>query len=99
MVVVGKFRNGVELREKPRRSLRYTAAIVHGDEPTIERCGIVDISENGARLLLTDPIELPETFMLSFTPSGKVRRFCRVVWREGTTTGVAFTDLVDSATA
>jgi hypothetical protein len=99
MVAMGNFRNGAELRKGPRLSFRYSASIIRGEDPAAQPCGIVDISASGARLLLEEPIDLPETFMLSFTPSGKVRRFCRLVWRDGTTLGVAFTDLVDSATA
>ena len=99
MVVIGNFRSGVELRKKPRRTFRHAAAIVHGEEPTVQPCSVVDISEGGARLLLEEPNELPENFMLSLMPGGKVRRFCRLVWRDGTTLGVAFTDLTDSAEA
>ncbi|HEX4409212.1 MAG TPA: PilZ domain-containing protein [Xanthobacteraceae bacterium] len=99
MVVVGNFRNGAELRKKPRRTFRHAATIVHGDEPTIQTCSVIDISEGGARLQVEEEIELPESFMLSLTPSGKVRRFCRLVWRDGTTLGVTFTDLIDDADA
>jgi hypothetical protein len=97
MVVIGNFRNGVELRKKPRRSFRHTASIIHGDEPTVQPCSVVDISESGARLQIEHEGELPDNFMLSLTPSGKVRRFCRLVWRDGTTLGVAFTDLTGGA--
>ncbi len=97
MVVIGNFRNGVELRKKPRRTFRHAATLVHGDEPTIQPCSVLDISESGARLQLEDQTEIPENFMLSLTPSGKVRRFCRLVWRDGTTLGVAFTDLTADA--
>jgi hypothetical protein len=54
----------------------------------------VDISHGGARLTIEGECNLPENFTLSFTARGDVRRFCRLAWREGTTFGVAFTDVI-----
>lgn len=94
MVVVGNFRNHAELRKKARRQFHYNARILTDkDTPAIE-CSIADISETGARLSLESAAELPETFVLLLTPKGEARRHCRIVWREGLTVGVAFSEVL-----
>jgi PilZ domain len=91
MVVVGSnFRNRTELRKKPRRSFHYSARILTDKVGTVVSCSIADISETGARIVLEDDCELPEEFVLLLTPTGDARRRCNVVWRTGTTVGVAF---------
>jgi hypothetical protein len=94
MVVVGNFRNRAELRKKKRRHFHYNAKIVVDAKGTLLSCSIIDISEHGARLVLENDREPPEHFVLLLTASGDTRRHCRVVWRNGTTVGVAFTDVV-----
>lgn len=91
MVLVGNYRNGAELRKKPRRQFHYTARIVTGPETPQLSCSIADISESGARLTLQhDDDKLPETFVLLLTRNGVARRHCRVIWRDGSTVGVEF---------
>jgi hypothetical protein len=53
-------------------------------------CVATDVSDGGARLHVRVGA-LPDIFVLHFVSSGK-RRHCRVVWRQGAETGVAFTD-------
>ncbi|GJE36922.1 PilZ domain-containing protein [Methylobacterium persicinum] len=52
-------------------------------------CIVRDISAAGARLLLPEAGEVPETFALSLDPGGD-RWACRVVWRQVGEIGVAF---------
>jgi len=90
MVVVGNHRTRAELRKKPRRQFHYNAKIIAGKKTPSIACSISDISEIGARLVLDHDGELPETFMLLLTATGRARRYCRVVWRTGLTIGVEF---------
>ena len=53
-------------------------------------CTIRDYNEGGARIRVDSPMWFPDAFLLS-SDAGE-RRPCRVVWRDGRTLGVAFTD-------
>jgi hypothetical protein len=88
-VISGKYRNGAELRKKPRRQFHYAAAIVADDGPPLS-CTISDISHSGARLLLENDDALPDRFLLLLTRTGDARRRCRVIWRTGVSVGVEF---------
>ena len=90
MVVVGNYRNRAELRKKPRRNFNYNASVLLDGTSPPRRCAIADISETGARIVLECECELPERFILLLTPSGKARRHCRLVWRNGSAAGVEF---------
>ncbi len=92
MVVVGNFRNRAELRRKPRRQFHYAATVLIDEKGTRCECSIADISESGARIVLEKECNLPDRFVLLLTSSGKARRSCRVVWRNGMTIGVSFPD-------
>ncbi len=52
-------------------------------------CIVHDISARGARLLLPEAADVPETFTLSLDP-GEDRWACRVVWRRLGEVGIAF---------
>ena len=90
MVVVGNFRNHAELRKKPRQQFHYVARIFTDESAPLIAVSISDISEGGARLVLEQDTELPDTFVLLLTRNGQMRRNCHVVWRDGLTLGVEF---------
>jgi hypothetical protein len=52
-------------------------------------CIVHDISARGARLLLPEAADVPESFTLSLDP-GEDRWACRVVWRRLGEVGIAF---------
>jgi hypothetical protein len=52
-------------------------------------CIVHDISARGARLLLPEAADVPETFTLSLDP-GEDRWACRVVWRRLGEVGIVF---------
>ena len=82
-----------ESRRKPRRQLRYGASILTEPGQTPRECTISDVSEIGARLVIEGSSEeLPPRFVLLLTKDGSPRRTCRIVWREGSKVGVAFTN-------
>jgi len=89
MVVIGNFRNRPELRKKKRRHFHYNARAV-GENGTMLRCSLVDISEIGARIVFENDSPVPDEFVLLLTASGETRRHCKVIWRNGTSVGVAF---------
>ena len=81
-----------DLRKKPRRHFGYRAKIYKDKDSPAFACAISDISDGGARLNLKDEVDLPDSFFLLFTPSGSAHRRCHVIWRDGLTLGVKFSD-------
>ena len=73
-----------------RKQLHYPAWIDHGDPSTRCNCTLWDVSESGARIILTKDIELPKHFNLLLSLTGASCRYCEVIWREGLSVGVKF---------
>lgn len=71
-----------------RRLVGYRAHLKLNDSGTPVECVVRDISQTGARLIVTSPSELPDTFSLFL--SKDVARQCRVVWRKEKQVGVNF---------
>lgn len=78
-----------ERRNDERFAVREAAKIILPNNSQGLDCIATNVSDGGARLLVR--ADLPEVFVLHFVTSGK-QRHCRVVWRQGAETGVAFTD-------
>jgi hypothetical protein len=76
-------------RKAARRSVRYNAWIVRGDEE-LHGCALFDISETGARIDVENSETIPDKFVLLLASNGKARRRCRVVWRQPNQIGVKF---------
>ena len=76
-------------RKTHRRQLRYTAWISLGPKK-LQGCVVADISDSGARLDVENSKTVPDQFVLLLSASGKAKRKCRLVWREGTQIGVEF---------
>jgi hypothetical protein len=51
---------------------------------------IVDVSSTGARLVLPEPAELPEAFLLVLSRNGDVRRQCELSWIKEKRVGIRF---------
>jgi hypothetical protein len=66
------------------------ARIVSVDGTQQFRCEILDISDGGARLLVSLVDEIPATFFLALTLNGSAHRSCEVVRRDGKDIGVRF---------
>jgi hypothetical protein len=81
-----------EKRTSERLTVREEVKIMLPNNGMGLDCIATNVSDGGARLLVRTP-DLPEIFVLHFVASGK-RRHCRVVWRQGAETGVAFTDRI-----
>ena len=81
------FRNALsrkEQRRSERHELHYPAALDFGDGKPPRNCMIFDISEDGARLTISQQTELPDEFVLI------LRRRCRVVRDAQGQVGVLF---------
>jgi hypothetical protein len=92
MVVVGNYRTRAELRKKPRRQFHYRAKILTSRAGPPHACSIADISQTGARIVLGHDEELPQRFVLLLSGNGDARRICRLIWQDGLSVGVEFTD-------
>jgi hypothetical protein len=78
---------GIENRKSPRTVL-HPAQVADGT--FIRDCILADISDSGAKLTIASPNEIPNDFTLLLSPSGSIRRRCRVVWRSDNQIGVEF---------
>ena len=56
----------------------------------LERCKLIDLSESGARLGITDVRNLPPQFNLYLARIGQSAHQCRIVWQRGNEVGVEF---------
>ncbi|HLH95655.1 MAG TPA: PilZ domain-containing protein [Xanthobacteraceae bacterium] len=79
--------SGTENRKSVRHDIDLVVELEFADESTI-RCYLADVSQGGARLKVREPDSLPDQFMLQM--SGRVRRYCRVVWRSSDQVGIEF---------
>jgi hypothetical protein len=77
--------------KKPRKSIKLAAFVYTIDGWPISDCRTLDISESGAKIVLSTPDDLPLEFLLSLSSDGKVRRRCQLKWRDGNKIGVQFT--------
>ncbi len=71
------------------RTTVYRLASLFINKMDSERCIVVDLSADGARITMEDIIDLPETVILRFDQSG-IRKTARVVWRQDRDAGLAF---------
>ena len=92
MIAMGSARGGKELRRKPRRQFHYQARILTAAKGPALPCSIADISQSGARLILQSEHVMPRRFLLLLNRQGDAKRICRLVWRDGLTLGVEFSE-------
>jgi hypothetical protein len=84
-------RPGHESRRSKRKPLEYVGVLDFRDGKEPRPCQIADISAGGARLrLFNAPREIPKFLTLVLSPSGGVRRECKIVWRSPREIGVEF---------
>ena len=76
-----------------RRFFRRTvneAAWIEKVPTILERCKLLNVSESGARLTISDVYDLPENFALHLTRASDPGRPCRIIWRRDHDVGVEF---------
>jgi PilZ domain-containing protein len=79
----------VEKRRQPRKSVELSASLHDLDHHVLlASCQVLDISDGGARLKLSCPGDVPDSFVLFL--HGKNFRRCDVRWRSDAEVGVQF---------
>jgi hypothetical protein len=81
---------GQEYRKSPRRSVHQPAVMVGRDGSILGACTMSNVSAGGARLEPRNAVTVPDSFTLLLSPTGSLRRQCKVVWRSETAIGVRF---------
>jgi PilZ domain len=77
-----------ERRRLSRRTVHIPAKIQLGD--SLLDCAVLDISANGARIVLKDPSDIPQFFSIFMTQAGTYVRQCRLVWQSNLEAGLEF---------
>ena len=72
-----------------RLAFRKTVNQKEGSD-LLERCNLIDISEKGARLTISDVHDLPDNFKLYLARESLLGQQCRVIWRRDHEIGVEF---------
>jgi hypothetical protein len=76
-------------RRYPRRTANE-AAWIEKEPAILERCTLLNVSETGARLTISDVYDLPESFALHLTRESDGARRCQIIWRRDHEVGVEF---------
>lgn len=80
-------RTASERRASPRRKILERATVVFNNGWSELRSVVLDVSEGGARLRLSDTGGCPEAFALRWDRTGLTCR-CRIAWRRGQDVGI-----------
>jgi len=78
-------------RKSRRRDISTQGMIYDANGRAVMPCSLLNVSETGAKLQLSQDVPLPRSFSLALTPDGNVRRLCQPVWQRSTVAGVRFT--------
>ena len=76
-------------RRYPRRTPNE-AVWIEKVPSILERCTLVNVSETGAHLTVSDVYDLPESFALHLTRESDGGRRCQIIWRRDHEVGVEF---------
>ena len=80
-----------ERRRSPRHSCRLRGRIYFDDGRTSVSCLIQDISYEGARIAIFDPIDIPNQIKLCIPEKNRMVR-ANVRWRHDNKIGLAFSE-------
>jgi hypothetical protein len=87
---------GTDTRREGRRPTKQIARL-EGKPGDLIVCTILNISNDGAQMVINSDLILPNRFALRLTEDGKEKRGCRVIWRKGSRIGVRFFPLPSCA--
>jgi hypothetical protein len=62
------------------------------DGKAVAECIVRNFSVSGAQIELGNDFEMPDTFVLSLSRDGSVRRRCKKVWQFASVVGLSFKD-------
>jgi hypothetical protein len=78
-----------ELRSTPRSRCLLRGVIVYNGRSSTIDCTVRDLSETGAKLIVSGAVSLPEVFGFEI-PTAKTHRRAQIVWHKGDRCGVRF---------
>jgi hypothetical protein len=77
-------------RRTARQTVDSAAWMEIDGDGRLRRCRLVDISANGARLIVENVDNTPDSFNLLLSRFGRPQYRCNVVWKRGDEVGVEF---------
>jgi PilZ domain len=80
--------SGIEKRAAPRHRVLKHGTLAFGSGGSVD-CMVRNLSANGARLDIANPVGLPDSFTLVIE-ADRFRRHCHAVWSSDKRIGVAF---------
>ena len=83
----------IEERQPQRESVEFTAWIDIGNRTAPRKC-TVSVAEDGTRIRVPDPAELPREFYLVLGADGK-KRHCQLLWRSDEEVGISYLEPQD----
>jgi hypothetical protein len=78
----------LERRIEPRSLTLKTGKIVGAADARDIDCAILDLSDGGARILVSDPTEVPQKFLLKVDRT-RVTYVCERIWTRGNRIGLS----------
>jgi hypothetical protein len=73
-----------------RKSIRHPGWLVFEGSFAARPCTVLDMSDSGARIEISDRSAVPSKLRLAFSRDVRRGRACEVVWQRGKTVGVKF---------
>jgi hypothetical protein len=86
----------IEQRRSIREHVHFPAWTEIGDGSQRRECTVLDVSEGGARIMVSSPATFPKEFWLVFSKDGTRRRRCRRIWRSNEQIGVTYLEPLQS---
>jgi hypothetical protein len=77
-------------RRRPRKARDVAAWIERPFSDLLERCRLVNVSDDGALLSIDDVYDLPDQFRLRLIRESPTVLNCKVVWQRDKSVGVQF---------
>jgi hypothetical protein len=89
ITMFGSVRRGKELRKATRRKVSVNGFIRPDGGFAVRPCTIIDLSDTGVQISITEPRSVPNTFTFMTSRTGTGRR-ATVKWRRGSQIGAQF---------
>jgi hypothetical protein len=80
----------IEQRKSMREHVDFPAWIESDFETRHSSCTVLDVSDGGARILVSARTPVAKEFWLVFSRDGTRRRRCRIVWRSEDQIGLSY---------
>jgi hypothetical protein len=77
-------------KRAPRKSVQQQAWIILEGGFAARACKVLDLSDSGAKISMTDPSAVHTRLKLVFARNSTRGRACEVAWRRGQTMGLKF---------